>query len=81
MSQHLPRLVLWSLLCIPASLILFQFMQDTSMAEQLLHPTGEFSARFLIIAMIATPLRLLFKTHRWPIWLVRNRRYFYQFLI
>jgi sulfoxide reductase heme-binding subunit YedZ len=42
----------------------------------LLHPTGEFAARFMIIAMLATPLRLLFQTQKWTAWLVRNRRYF-----
>ncbi|WP_298938099.1 hypothetical protein [uncultured Ruegeria sp.] len=28
--------------------------------EMLLHPTGEFAARLLIIAMILTPMRMLF---------------------
>jgi sulfoxide reductase heme-binding subunit YedZ len=42
----------------------------------LLHPTGEFAARFMIIAMIATPLSMLFKGWRGPRWLVNNRRYF-----
>lgn len=44
--------------------------------ESLLHPTGEFSARFMIIAMAATPLRLLFPSSGWTSWLLRNRRYF-----
>jgi len=41
----------------------------------LVHPSGEFSARFLIIAMMATPLVLLLKGWRGPLWLKRNRRY------
>lgn len=49
---------------------------ESMSAHQLLHPTGEFSARFMIIAMIATPLRLLFNGKSWTMWLVRNRRYF-----
>jgi sulfoxide reductase heme-binding subunit YedZ len=30
----------------------------------------------MIIAMLATPFRLLFQTQKWTAWLVRNRRYF-----
>ncbi|MCP5084523.1 MAG: iron reductase [Alphaproteobacteria bacterium] len=45
-------------------------------AEGLLHPTGEFAARFMIIAMAITPLRMLFPKARWPVWLMRRRRYF-----
>ena len=44
--------------------------------EGLLHPTGEFAARFMIIAMAVTPLRMLFPKARWPVWLMRRRRYF-----
>lgn len=67
---------LWSLLALPALAMLVQFTGDTSAAEQLLHPSGEFSARMMIVAMLATPLRLLFKKQRWSFWLVKNRRYF-----
>ena len=45
-------------------------------AEGLLHPTGEFAARFMIIAMAITPLRMMFSKARWPVWLMRRRRYF-----
>lgn len=41
-----------------------------------LHPTGEFSARFMIIAMLASPLVLILKGWRGPLWLRKNRRYF-----
>ena len=44
--------------------------------ERLLHPTGEFAARFMIIAMIISPLRLMFpKSGSW-MWMMRRRRYF-----
>ncbi len=67
---------LWSLLALPALAMLVQFTGDTSAAEQLLHPSGEFAARMMIVAMLATPLRLLFKKQRWTFWLVKNRRFF-----
>ena len=68
--------LLWALLSIPALPMLLSVAGDTSTAERLLHPSGEFSARFMIIAMLATPLSLLFQKQKWPRWLLRNRRYF-----
>ncbi len=76
MQLKLSDYVLWILLALPATLMLFQFVNDTGNAHKLLHPSGEFSARILIIAMMATPLRLLFNSRRWTLWLVRKRRYF-----
>jgi sulfoxide reductase heme-binding subunit YedZ len=37
---------------------------DPKVVHQLLHPTGEFAARFMIIAIMITPLMLLFKGWR-----------------
>ena len=39
------------------------------------HPSGETSARLLIVLMMATPLAMLLKGWRGPQWLKRNRRY------
>lgn len=44
--------------------------------EILLHPTGEFSARFLIITMMLTPLRLLFHGSGFLRLMIKRRRYF-----
>jgi len=49
---------------------------DTSRAGNWLHLSGEFGARMMIVAMLATPLRLLFNKQRWTLLLVRHRRYF-----
>lgn len=43
--------------------------------EFLLHPTGEFSARFLIIALMLTPLVMLFPGSAFLRWLMKRRRY------
>jgi methionine sulfoxide reductase heme-binding subunit len=48
---------------------------DPDVFRRMLHPTGEFSARFMIVAMMASPLALLFRGRRWTKWLLRNRRY------
>ena len=66
---------LWALLALPSVGMVSGFVDGRASAESLLHPTGEFAARFMIIAMMITPLRLLFPRHRWPIWLARRRRY------
>jgi hypothetical protein len=39
---------------------------DPETVNQLLHPTGEFAARFMIIAMMITPLMMLSKGWRGP---------------
>ena len=77
MSRLSPYL-LWVLLSLPALGFSIQLATsaDPRVVHQLLHPTGEFSARFMIIAMLASPLVLLLRGWRGPQWLKRNRRYF-----
>ncbi|RPE70950.1 sulfoxide reductase heme-binding subunit YedZ [Pacificibacter maritimus] len=48
---------------------------DPKVFHQLVHPSGETSARLLIVTLIATPLAMLLKGWRGPQWLKRNRRY------
>jgi sulfoxide reductase heme-binding subunit YedZ len=69
---------LWIVLALPAFGFALQLTtsDDPMIVRELLHPTGEFSARFMIIAMLASPLVLLLKGWRGPLWLKRNRRYF-----
>lgn len=64
----------WAVLALPSiGMIAGAFGGDS--LEPLLHPTGEFAARFMIIALMLTPLRLLFPKARWIAWLVKRRRY------
>lgn len=69
---------LWLVLALPAFGMASDLVNSTDprILPKLLHPTGEFAARFLIIAMMATPLAMLFKGWRGPRWLKKNRRYF-----
>jgi len=64
----------WAILVIPAIPMLLAFTSGAD-PERLLHPTGEFAARFMIIAMMITPLRMIFPKARWLLWLQRRRRY------
>lgn len=78
MLSRLSPYWLWAVLSLPAAGILYDATTSTDprVIHHLLHPTGEFSARFMIIAMMATPLTLLLRGWRGPRWLVKNRRYF-----
>jgi methionine sulfoxide reductase heme-binding subunit len=68
-------LILWIVLSLPGLLILPDLVSGDARAfHRLLHPTGEWAARFMIIGMMASGLMLLFKGHSWPRWLVHHRR-------
>lgn len=66
----------WALLSLPAIPMIAGLASGEPRAvHRLLHPTGEFAARFMIIAMMITPLMLLLQGWRGPRWLLRRRRY------
>ncbi|WP_299662634.1 ferric reductase-like transmembrane domain-containing protein [uncultured Ruegeria sp.] len=76
------RYFIWSILALPSipMIVALASGQPGSngmpVTERLLHPTGEFSARFLIIAMMLTPLRMLFPGSNFLRWMMKRRRYF-----
>ncbi len=78
MKLRLSPYWLWVALAIPAFFMIHEALTSTNprVFHILVHPSGETSARLLIVAMIATPLTLLLKGWRLPRWLLRNRRYF-----
>jgi len=66
----------WALLSLPAiPMVLDTASGNPKVMHDLLHPTGEFAARFMIIAMMITPLTILLKGWRGPRWLMKRRRY------
>jgi len=73
--QSISTGIFWVLLALPATLMLMSLANGSATAERLLHPTGEFAARFMIFAMMITPLRMLFPRTRWLQWMVRRRRW------
>ena len=69
-------LTFWALLSLPAIPMTLGLTSGAPDAvKTLLHPTGEFAARFMIIAMMITPLMMLFRDASWPRWLMKRRRY------
>ncbi len=70
-----PKHLLWVVLAMPAALWLVQASRmDPYDWEELLHPTGELSARLLIVALALTPLALLLPDAQPLRWLIRHRR-------
>lgn len=77
MLSRLSPYWLWLLLGVPAlGMVPVLFGGDARAFHGLLHPTGEFAARFMIISMLATPLLYLTKGAGWARWLKSNRRHF-----
>lgn len=68
---------LWALLALPVMGMISPFFDENTRALRgVLHGSGEFAARFMIISMLATPLLYLTKGSRFARWLRANRRYF-----
>ncbi|WP_244867928.1 hypothetical protein [Vannielia litorea] len=69
---------LWALLTAPAALWSYEAMSSDNarIFHILVHPTGEWAARALILTMMISPLVLLFRNAGWARWLRKNRRYF-----
>lgn len=66
----------WAILSLPAIPMTIGLTSgEPEAVSQVLHPTGEFAARFMIISMMITPLMMLFKGSSWPRWLMKRRRY------
>lgn len=66
--------LLWLILSIPAVMMAYGYGSGRADAIDLLHPSGEFSARLMILAMMIGPLISLFGNKGWLIWLVQRRR-------
>ena len=69
--------MLWALLAVPAIVIVHLYATTSDILPgDLLQPTGEWSARMIIVALMLTPLASLFPGNRAVRWLVRHRRSF-----
>lgn len=64
----------WLLLSLPAILLVSGWWQGRIDSMDMLHPTGEWSARLMILAMVLSPLLSILGPKRWLHWLVVRRR-------
>jgi sulfoxide reductase heme-binding subunit YedZ len=66
LGQKPSTLILWVVLALPALTMIGPLFGDDAQAfHRLLHPTGEWAARFMIIGMMASGLMLLFRGRIW----------------
>jgi methionine sulfoxide reductase heme-binding subunit len=71
------KVALWAVLAVPAALVIHRYATMPGIwAGDLLHPTGEWSARLIIVALTLTPLGQLLPDNRAVKWLIRHRRAF-----
>jgi len=68
--------LLWALLALPAAHIAWRFLAEDLWPDELVAPSGTWSARLIILALMLTPLAMLLPRARWVGWLVRRRRAF-----
>lgn len=66
---------LWFILLLPALWMLNAWRLGDLFYGEILHVTGEYSARLMMLAMAITPIRLMLPNARWPNWLLHRRRY------
>jgi len=71
------KTILWAVLAVPAAVMVHRYATVPGIwPGDLLIPTGEWSARLIIVALMLTPLGQLFPTSRAVKWLIRHRRGF-----
>jgi len=70
------RYFLWVLLALPFVWLSNAYSTGDLFYGEVIHISGELSARLLILTLAITPFRLMFANARWPAWLLHRRRYF-----
>jgi sulfoxide reductase heme-binding subunit YedZ len=69
------RYFAWILLAMPAVFMIHGHVTGQLYYGEIMHASGELSARLLIVTMAITPLRLMLPGAKWPVWLMQRRRY------
>lgn len=62
------------MLALPGLVLLYGWSTGAILTMDMLHPTGETSARLMIAAMLIGPLAGLLGPRRWLLWLLARRR-------
>lgn len=69
------RYFVWIVLALPLAWMLNAWRTGDLFYGEIIHVTGEFSARLMMLTMAITPFRLMLPNARWPHWLLQRRRY------
>ncbi|MFK7776251.1 MAG: ferric reductase-like transmembrane domain-containing protein [Saprospiraceae bacterium] len=70
------KYILWIILSFPGIMLTKDYIFGQVTYDMIMHITGEFAGRFLVISLIATPIAMLFPKAKLSRWLIRNRRFF-----
>lgn len=70
------KYIVWLLLALPGFAMAMRFASGHADAMDMLHPTGEWSARLMILAMLIGPLSEVAGPAPWTRWLLIRRRWF-----
>ena len=70
------RVLLWLVLALPGLWILYRWAAtpDAYGYGHAIGDSGDWAAWLLMLTLAVTPVRLLFRRRRWPMWLMRRRR-------
>lgn len=68
------RWLFWAILALPATRMCWRVFVSGTHPAELLHGSGEMSARLMLLGLMVTPLRLLWPSARPLVWLRRHRR-------
>ncbi|HYC87251.1 MAG TPA: ferric reductase-like transmembrane domain-containing protein [Chryseosolibacter sp.] len=69
------RFVIWLLMSLPGIVLLWEFAAGEMSYKGVIHETGEYGVRILIVSLVITPLAMMFPSAWLTNWLVSNRRY------
>lgn len=75
MRSVINKWLIWLLLALPGAGMLSGYAAGRMDAMEMLHPTGEFAVRFMVLAMLIGPLADLFGPRGWTRWLLARRRW------
>ncbi|MCH8074080.1 MAG: hypothetical protein IIA09_19280 [Proteobacteria bacterium] len=70
------RYFLWAVLALPLGWLGNGLRNGDLFYGEIIHVSGQLSARLLLLSLAITPLRLFFSDSNWPNWLLHRRRYF-----
>ena len=70
------KYLLWAVLSLPLLWLINGLRDGDLFYGEVLHASGQWSARLLLLSLAITPLRLFFHDSGWPNWLLHRRRYF-----
>jgi len=68
------RPLFWAVLAIPAAHLFYRFVGEDLLPDEMVGPTGEWAARFIIVALALTPLSRLLPGSGAVKWLLARRR-------